>query len=124
MRKNREFVALAVGTILGSLLLILGSGTSLFTTLTFLVPAIFVLYFGKYFWNDRDIKIRPVSGFPSIELIYVFLGSQILKILISYVLSDFISLGIADYIIIALELLSIGALSVLLSKLSLKLIPK
>lgn len=128
MYKNREFIALTIAIIAGSMLLAFVTGISLVTTFVYLVPAIIVLYLGKYIWNDKSIQKHPVVGFTAGELGYVFLGSIVLKTLISYVLSDFLenilSIGMVEWIVVALELLSMGVLIVLLSKLFLKLIPK
>ena len=86
-----------------------------------------MLYLGKYFWNNTDIFKKPVLGFTATELGYVFLGSIVLKTLISQALSLFLqnvlSIGMVEWIVVALELLSMGALIILLSRLILKLIP-
>jgi hypothetical protein len=128
MTKNRESIALLIAFVVGSLLLGFVTGIGFVATSTYLIPAIFLLYLGKYFWNDSDIFKKPVLGFTASELGYVFFGSIVLKTLISYVLSDFLqnvlSIGIVEWIVVALELLSVGALIILLSRLILKLIPR
>lgn len=128
MRKNRETTALILALILGSSLLSFITGVGLLTASVHLVPAVFVIYMGKYFWNNQQILKNPVLGFPTRELWYVFFGAQILKTVIAYVLADFLhslfSLGLVEWVVMALEVVSFGAVIILLSKLTIKVIPR
>lgn len=127
MIKNREIIALLVAFVLGSFLLSIVTGVELLTTSVYLAPAVLVIYLGKYFWHSPQILNSPVLGFPSKDLWYVFFGSQILKTVIAYVLVDFIysllSIGLVEWLVMALEVVSIGAVIILLSKLTIKIIP-
>ncbi|HMO78087.1 MAG TPA: hypothetical protein PKA42_03010 [Candidatus Paceibacterota bacterium] len=128
MRKNREIIALLLALILGSLLLSFLIGIALLSTFVYLATAILVIYLGKYFWHSPQITKNPVLGFPTRELWYVFFGSQILKTVIVYVLVDFLysllSIGLVEWLVMALEVVSFGALIILFSKLTIKIIPR
>lgn len=128
MRKNREIIALILALILGSFLLSFMTGVELMTTTVYLVPAVFVIYLGKYFWNNPKIAKNLVLGFPTRELWYVFFGSQILKTIIAYVLADFLysllGISLVEWVVMALEVVSFGAVIILLSKLTIKVIPR
>lgn len=128
MRKNREIIALLLALILGSFLLSFVTGVGLLTTAVYLAPAILVIYVGKYFWNNQHILKNPVLGFPTRELWYVFFGSQILKTIIAYALADFLyslfSISLVEWMVMALEVVSFGAVIILLSKLTIKVIPR
>lgn len=127
MRKNRETIALILALISGSFLLSFITGVGLLTASIYLAPAVLVIYAGKYFWNNQQILKNPVLGFPTSELWYVFFGSQILKTVIAYVLVDFLysilSIGLVEWLVMALEVVSFGAVIILLSKLMIKIIP-
>lgn len=128
MRKNRETIALILALILGSFLLSFITGVGLMTASVYLAPAVLVIYVGKYFWNDQQILKNPILGFPTRELWYVFFGAQILKTIIAYVLADFLysllSIGLVEWLVMALEVVSFGAVVILLSKLTIKVIPR
>jgi hypothetical protein len=128
MRKDREIMALILTLILGAFLLSFVTGAALLSTFIYLAPAVLVIYLGKYFWHSPQIAKNPVLGFPIRELWYVFFGSQILKTVIAYVLADFLyslfSIGLVEWLVMALEVVSFGALIILFSKLTIKIIPR
>lgn len=98
------------------------------TTSSYLAPAIFVLYLCKYLLSGGKILNNLILEFRSKELGYIFFGSVILKTFISYGLRDFLqtllSIGLVEWTVVALEMLSLAALVILLARLVLKTIPR